>query len=385
MAAPKLALRDPYAVRGAVVVLLVASFFGATGEHWRRIAAAFDWHGFVAPANFRIDAWVTPPAYTGRPPILLPGVRPGEQAQAAAAVAVPAGSKLVVRATGSVHLDLATSGGLEAVKASQAPVRVPRSRATPLPGDGAATLRPACGDIAWQFQAIPDSRQPSSSPSPRAEARGSLRLNYKLEDDYGVIAAEASFSSPTQSRTAARPPHPLYGPPNFALSLPQARTRNGNGQTIKDVTEHPWAGTEVTMTLTARDGGGNEGHSAAHGVQLPERIFVKPLARALIEQRRDLARDAEDRGTCWSRSTRWPWRPIASTPAGVYLGLRSIYWKLGLAKTDDELREVVDRLWDMAVTIEDGNLSDVEKALRAAEDALRQALDRGASEPRSRS
>ena len=40
--------------------------------------------------------------------------------------------------------------------------------------------------------------------------------------------------------------------------LPQARTRNGVGQTIKDLTDHPWAGAEVTMTLVAHDDGGNE-------------------------------------------------------------------------------------------------------------------------------
>ena len=67
-----------YALRALVLILVVATFFAAGGERYRRIAAAFDWHGVVAPANYRIDAWVTPPAYTGRPPLILPGLRPGE-------------------------------------------------------------------------------------------------------------------------------------------------------------------------------------------------------------------------------------------------------------------------------------------------------------------
>ena len=29
----------------------------------------------------------------------------------------------------------------------------------------------------------------------------------------------------------------------------------------------------------------------------------------------------------------------------IYLGLRSIYWQLARAKSDDELRDVVARLW----------------------------------------
>ena len=50
------------------------------------------------------------------------------------------------------------------------------------------------------------------------------------------------------------------------------------------------------------------------------------------------------------------------------------------AKTDDDLRDVVARLWSMAVDIEDGDMADAQAALRNAEEALRQALERGASD-----
>jgi hypothetical protein len=49
------------------------------------------------------------------------------------------------------------------------------------------------------------------------------------------------------------------------------------------------------MTLVARDEAGNEGKSEPFELRLPERVFVKPLARALIEQRRILALDADAR------------------------------------------------------------------------------------------
>ena len=51
-------------------------------------------------------------------------------------------------------------------------------------------------------------------------------------------------------------------------------------------------------------------------------------------------------------------------------GLRSIYWQLARAESDDGLRDVVARLWAMAVLLEDGNVSETEKQLRAAQDAL---------------
>ena len=87
---PRLDLRDPMAVRALVLMLAVTTFIAAGGERGRRIAAAFDWHGVVVPANFRLDAWVSPPTYTARPPVILPGLRPGERTQTAAAVSVPA-------------------------------------------------------------------------------------------------------------------------------------------------------------------------------------------------------------------------------------------------------------------------------------------------------
>ena len=55
---PQLALRDPIALRALVLMLVVTTFFAAGGEHYKRVAAAFDWHGVMTPANFRIDAWV---------------------------------------------------------------------------------------------------------------------------------------------------------------------------------------------------------------------------------------------------------------------------------------------------------------------------------------
>jgi len=59
--------------------------------------------------------------------------------------------------------------------------------------------------------------------------------------------------------------------------------------------------------------------------------------------------------------------------------------ELEAARTDTALREVVASLWALAVSIEDGTSATVDKALRAAQDALKQALERGASDEESRS
>ena len=382
---PKLALRDPMALRGLVLILVVASFVAAGSDRTRRIAAAFDWHGVVGAANYRIDAWVTPPAYTGRPPLILPGLRPAEtttQARLDEPVTVPAGSTLVVRATGDSGLEVAVHGGIAEAKVEAKP-QAPKGteeRHFTINAAGIATVRGPNGDVRWAFNATPD-RAPVISlvKEPEPQLRGSLLLHYKLEDDYGVVDAQATFQRKPYAAPDDKAPRPLFNAPDFALALPQSRTRAGAGQTTKDLSEHPWAGVDVTLTLVARDEAGNEGRSTPHEMRLPERPFAKPLPRALIEQRRTLALDANAKDrvlTALDALTIAPERFIPET--NVYLGLRSIYWQLARSETDDSLREVVGRLWVMAVQLEDGNVSDTEKALRAAQDALREALERGA-------
>jgi uncharacterized protein (TIGR02302 family) len=382
---PRLSLRDPLALRALTLILVVASFFAAGNEHFKRIAAAFDWQGVVAPANFRIDAWVTPPVYTGRPPVMLPGMRPGETAQAAAApVSVPAGSQLVIRSTGNVRFDVVRKGGIEDVLAeAHGPMPAgTEERRLVIKGDGSAAIHGVLGgDLVWKFTAVPD-RVPTIelTKDPERQARGALRLDYKIDDDYGVVDAKATFALKDEA-PAGKPRHPLFAEPDFPLTLPQARARSGAAQTTRDLTEHAWAGAEVVMTLTAKDEAGNVGRSEPHELTLPQRIFVKPIARALIEQRRILALDADSRPLVLEALDALTIAPEHFTPeAGIYLGLRSIYYDLGRARTDDAMREVVARMWDMALQIEDGNVSQAEQALRQAQDALRQALDRGASD-----
>jgi uncharacterized protein (TIGR02302 family) len=382
---PKLAARDPYALRALVLILVVATFFAAGSERYKRVAAAFDWQGVVTPANFRIDAWVTPPTYTGRPPQILPGLRPGEPVRNLAAVSVPAGSTLVVRSSGKADFNIAVTGGVAELQGGDARPQAPagtEERRYTITDTGSATVRGAGDNLVWSFTAIPD-RVPviALAKEPEGQSRGALQLSYKIEDDYGVIDAQAVFEKKPPAKPAAKPPRPLYGAPDFTLALPQSRTKNGVGQTIKDLTEHPWAGVDVVMTLTARDESNNDGRSSPHELRLPERPFVKPLARALIEQRRDLALDGNMKDRVMTALDALSLAPERFTPeTNIYLGLRSIYWHLARTKDDDGLREVVARLWSMAVTIEDGNVSEAEQALRAAQDALRQALERGATD-----
>lgn len=383
---PRLAIHDPRALRALVMVMLVATFFAAGDERVLRLGAAFDWNGVLTPTNIRVDAWVTPPLYTGKPPVILSAANKEAAAlPASGPLAVPAGSTLIVRSSGG-SLDVVVSGGLKEVAPTEATPKGTNEKHFTVTGDGTAHVRAPSGQPQWAFAATPD-RPPTIAlaKDPERQARGALQLVYKIEDDYGVTGAEAQIAPRStdagkdgDGKTAARP---LFQPPQFPLALPNARTRNGVGQTVKDLSEDPYAGADVTLTLTAKDEAGNEARSEPFNMRLPERLFTKPLARALIEQRRILALDANRNSDVYTALDALMIAPeLFTQEIGQYLGLYSVAHQLEAARTDDALREVVASLWALAVTIEDGNISDVEKALRAAQDALKQALERGASD-----
>lgn len=380
--APRLAWRDPYAIRALVLLSVVATFFVASGDHMRRIAAAFDFSGVMAPKIYRVDAWVTPPSYTGRAPLLLPGIRHDQpMPKEMAAFTVPAGSELVVRATGLSALDLAPHGGLIEQKTEGQPLKA-GERHFKIGASGSLSVKGLPGGaLSWPFNAVPDlPPKISFTQEPETSGRGTLTLNYKLEDDYGVASAEARISA-LPPEAGALAPRALVPPPEFPLTLPQAHTRAGNGQTSRDISDHPWAGAIVNLQLAARDDAGNEGLSDTREVQLPERNFTKDLARALVEQRRILAQDTNARDKVMLALVALMIAPDRFTPdSSVYLGLRTAFARLRFAKNDADLVSLLDYLWEMALQIEDGDLSDVDRELKAAQDALREALQRGASD-----
>lgn len=383
--APRLAARDPYALRFLVALLFVVGFVVAGPERIARLGEAFRGGESTAAAIARIDAWVTPPAYTGRPPIFLTGEAakpPGT------AYSVPIGSVVTVR-TGGTH-DLAvmqSDGGRTGPVAPTAPKQAAASdAAAPLEHQvtleraASVTIEKSGHQIAgWDFKVEPDSPpQIALNGDPHAEASGALALAYTLHDDYGVVAARGEItplSDPTSGDA-----RPLYDAPSLPLSLPQLRVRNGTGQTVRDLTAHPWAGAKVTLTLVATDEAKQEGKSAPVEFTLPVRNFSNPLARAVVEQRARLALDANAADRVADALDALAVAPEKVDKMGDYLALRSAYFRLVHARGDDALRGVVDYLWQIALGIEDGNLSLAAQALRDAQEALQKALENNASD-----
>lgn len=410
---PLLARRDPRALRIMAVLAAVAAWFVAGPEREARLAAAFDWTGRAAQeAAFRLDAWIDPPVYTQYPPVIIDLRSRGPDAPP---IKAPVRSTLVLRASDAQDVAVSVQGGLQRVEEKSDPKdaagkgqgTLAKPASTPpgtgrgadgkakdaktgpglenrftLQGDGSLVVRrnaTVIGSVA--VVTIPD-QPPAIQPTvePAVNDKGLLTLGYEIEDDYGVVSAEAKVGKPVRAGKPVdtkRPP--LVPAPEITLSLPGGDNRSGEARTTVDLTAHPWAGARVEMTLVARDEPGQVGESASFQVTLPQRPFGKPLARALVEQRRDLILDPGGRNHVQASLQALMIAPEAFTPdASVYLGLRTATSRLRTARTDQDLIGVADLLWDMALQIEDGDLTDAEKALRNAQDALRDALDKGA-------
>ena len=136
------------------------------------------------------------------------------------------------------------------------------------------------------------------------------------------------------------------------------------------------------MTLSATSVSGKTGRSQPIEVTLPQRPFHNPLARALVEERRDLILDPDHAPKRVEAAlTGLAVAPeLFDIPAGVYLGLKQAKSSLDGARTDAGLLDVAQLLWTMALKIEDGDSTQAQRDLRAAEQALREALKRGASD-----
>ncbi len=228
--APKLAQRDPMALRFLVVLLAVVGFFVAGDERLDRIGEAFRGGESVAAAVARVDAWVTPPAYTGRPPIFLTG---DAAKPAGTEYSVPTGSIVTVRTGGTHDLDV-LAGDAKIAPTAAAKVATADGAEPPLEHQvklSAATsvaVKKGTREIsAWRFTVVPDN-PPSVAfvGEPKVAESGALHLTYSLEDDYGIVAAFGEFA-PAGDEKSATGARPLYEAPALPLSLPQLRTPQG--------------------------------------------------------------------------------------------------------------------------------------------------------------
>lgn len=405
---------DPFAVRAALLLGLVG-LTGLLGDSvYDRVRGAFVFGAGSVKSEARLDAWLTPPTYTGRPPVMLADGAGGVKVQSAASTddeskaqgpEVPAKSVLIVRVGGMGSTPLAIE--VEPAVAKGEKSAIERVDADPKKDVGdlkevrysmtrSATVRALAGgsELArWHIVVMPDALPKISlSRPPELTPRGSLKLTYKVEDDYGVASAGVKLKrladaprDPKKAWAQPEPPSgpraPLMRPPKLDLRLPRPNSTSAEAHTYFEMASHPWAGRKVIMTLEAKDVAGQIGRSPGFEMILPERQFKDPLARAIVEQRKKLLDDSRYRPSvvfALDALTLAPEEFIKDEK--VFLGLRTARHRLLNDRSRAAMKSVTDQLWQIALKLKDGDLSEAERALKDAQDKLAKALEDGASE-----
>lgn len=372
---PDLAAVDPYALRAVPVLLLFVAWFYAGPDSASRLADAF-----APPAGegetqlaLRFDAWISPPAYTREAPVYL-------QADGGEAITgIPEGSVLTVRLSGEgadQPITFTPGGNTEAQAPAEAEQgALANSASFLLASDG----RLDAAGRSWEIAVDPDEvPMIAFKGTPRAAANGALELEYTVTDDYGVNRAHAEIAPAGDVDPHAEPVYPL---PEFPLNMPARSSKDHSAFTSRNLTEHPLSGTPVTITLIAEDAAGHVGKSPALEMVLPERTFRNLLAGSVAEQRQIFALDTRRMPEALQYSAAITLRPEETIPdLTQFLLIKSAQTRMALAHDDDSYRDTADYMWDIATGIEDGALSDAERRLREAQDALSEALENGASD-----
>lgn len=404
---PHMPGHDPLALRAGVLVAALAALFVA-GPEWRgRVAAAFDWREPQAAApSFRVDGWIDPPIYTRVPPLIvtMSGSGGGPAGDAVQRLRAPVNSILIVRIAGQGEAELTPNAALvpvakdeKAASARPAPQSATQgaaqgtSQGAARDNETRASLREerfrlagGTAELGIAASGAPPQRLvietiPDRPPEVRrvgdleVNGRGTFNLTYRAKDDYGIASAEGLVEP-------VKPGRSLVPVPKIGLALPTDATGESDTKTLVDLTDNPWSGARVKLTLVVRDEAGQEGRTETAEVVLPARAFSQPLARALAEERRRLVTAPdEDRARVQTALDALRIAPERFTPQpAIFLGLTTAANRLRAAQSDEDLTGVADLLWEMALKIEDGDLSDAEKALRAAQDRLKEAIDRNA-------
>ncbi|USG61124.1 TIGR02302 family protein [Sneathiella marina] len=371
---PKLdmGLEDTYGIRALVILLVFLAFVVAGPLAADRLVAGFTPSLGTPTPKVEVTAWITPPHYTGQAPILLKVDETTLDEGPALSYVVPTGSTFVARVFGGKEGTPSLVQGTERQDFDRLDSRNFEFETT-FTTTGELKIEKD-GDIAarWDLNVIEDELPTISLlVPPQVTERSAFHLQYRATDDYGIsqIGAEISRRNSDEKIT-------------LNLPAPGRGTSQVVGKSYHDLTAHPWAGLDVELVLLAEDQLGQKGQSEVTVMVLPERIFTHPIAKALIEQRRNLVADPDlNKPNAIIALAAISLIPEALNDDYVAIMLLSTAQSLLTHGGDQQaIDDVVDLLWDTALRLENGDLSMAEAALRAAEQALMEALNNDASD-----
>ena len=360
---PGMALHDPRALRLALVVALAASL-GIAGEQapgrlLRGLQPVFTVQ--ATPPASQLQAWITPPAYTGIAPVFL-------RAEGGGAT-VPQDSRLVVNLTGGTGAPTLALGA-KAVAFTPLDAASFQAEEVLATGGRLSVSRQGRELAAWDLTVVANVAPEVRFPEPPNGLRSRIpqtRLPWQVSHAYGVVVLQAELT--LRDRPEAPP---LLVP----IQLPGGSTKAAKGVRLQDLTPHPWAGTMVEAKLVARDATGLAGTSETIGFELPERRFQNPVARALMDVRKRLTLRPAERGPALLELGRMAaLDEVWQADPGGFLNLGSIITQLRQDRAAGAVEEAQARMWQLALHLEEGAPERTARALEQARQEVRDMLE----------
>ena len=397
---------DPLYLRAIIPIVLLAAGLAAGPKSGERLIAGLtpDVGALFGAHTLKVEAWITPPAYTGDAPFVL---TPGETANA------PQGSEVTLRiiSPGRPEIRILPAAGGGRSLRPEADAEGAFQALVPLTEPMRISVRFWGERASFPFTMIPDAPPKVEFVSPPKLGEGDrTEFEWKLSDDYGVTRLELVARM-------AEPPAGAEGVLDFvAIETMGLNPTEESGAYSEDLVRHRWAGLEVFVKLRATDASGAFGESAEARYKLPEKLFLQPIARSAQEIRASLLREwreyqppsPDDRftkikGEDLSAFAAAGASRLRAAPEGVklavlmidaltykpegyfedpvnFMGLRHARAMIDAARTKPEAESAEDILWNVALRAEYGTVSDAKAALEAARRALEEALRNGASE-----
>ncbi len=394
---PAIAPRDPYFLRFIIPAIIGLAVLLGTTESLERLRASLipTWQSATIAKHAKFDAWIDPPDYTGRPPVYFKGKT---------SVSAPEGSEFVARVSGiknAPRMALTENGKTRRLTPKRLGPESYEVRAT-LSTPSQARWRIGSRTQKWIMDIGADTAPMIAfDKTPEASKRDRLIVTYSARDDFGI----------TQLFLEVVPENnPDMATERIGLDIPGTAVKEVKGHdSALSLVKHRWAGKQVRGVLVAIDGAGQEGRSEAQSFAIPDKIFIDPLAKAVIENRslvlnadggyapeprpRDIRYPAFTADLPEMTIERAPKNirrvydllgAITDVPddlyrdVSIFMGLRYVHQRVAQAESMADIDGLDSELWDIALRAEFGPLGSAREEMIAAEQELRGGIARRA-------
>ncbi len=384
---PVMAKLDPYALR--LLVLFCLIIFGISNpKPLDQLLKNSLWPSeFTNNLPLQIDAWVSPPVYTGLSTIVISNIPNNSMDETIKPSPLKTKQQGIISVIVGSHLTLQVNGPSKSptllINEEDSPINFesigPTSHRLSLSieKDGHYQVSLDGNELqSWAFHRIPDFKPEAIfAGSIKATNRLSLKIPYVARDDFGIqkISLRATKTSATnQTKKESEI--------DFSLVKSNGDKKEISSNHFLDLTAHPWAGLQVKLELLAFDALRQMAISSPQLVMLPQRMFNHPIARQIIAIRRHISASETDDFLIEGKRLISLSLKIEeyNNDRAFFLGLNMAARRLVAIDKEEQLGSTLDLLWKIALFLEEGDVSTALHKLQSAEKNLLEAINKNA-------